>query len=648
MDLTQCGGHWAVVGVPVSAPAAKRLRTIAAIFLAMLVVCALGAHRALAHAQSQQSQAPPAAQPAPAAPSPASESPAPAVPANSDSAEMTSEETSVPLRVMVNLVPLRVIVRDSKGNAIKTLHKDDFQLFQDGKPQIISNFSVVEPPPAGPPSSTGSGTSTPASGAPPPSGFVPPSRFVAMLFDDAHLSIQDAMQSRLAAMKYVDASVGPTDRVAVFTMSGQFQADFTSDRDKIHKSLASIMPRSVTAVSETTDLDCPPMDPIEADAIQNHNDQQALDIATADALTCSAAVNNNNVSVNGQSTGISPAQLSQAQALVQAESMHVEQQTEQETEAVFRRLRELMARMAILPGQRNIVLISPGFIYVNSEVEYSELIDTAIRQNIFINTLDARGLYVPDLGGDISQPTTDPNPVFAGNRTAWRLEAQQRQTQTLINFATDTGGWAFHDNNDLAQGLRQVASAPDTYYFLAYAPANLKFDGKFHSIKVTLAGKQKYSVQARRGYFAPRHGETPEEAAKRDIEDAVFSQEERHALPIGLQTQYYKTDATDAKLAVLAHVDLTRVRFEKTAGRNVDDLTVVAAIFDRDGNFVTGTQRILSMKLRDETYQKLTHSGVTVRSSFDLKPGDYVVRLVVRDSNAAVLSAQNGVVEIPY
>jgi uncharacterized protein (DUF2141 family) len=135
--------------------------------------------------------------------------------------------------------------------------------------------------------------------------------------------------------------------------------------------------------------------------------------------------------------------------------------------------------------------------------------------------------------------------------------------------------------------------------------------------------------------------------ARRDIDDALFSQEEQHGVPVGLQTQYYKTGA-EAKLSVLAHVDLARVRFAKADGRNQDDLTVVAAIFDRDGNFVTGTQRVISMKLRDETFQRLSHSGVTVRTSFDLKPGDYVVRLVVRDSNAAALSAENGVVEIPY
>jgi hypothetical protein len=163
-----------------------------------------------------------------------------------------------------------------------------------------------------------------------------------------------------------------------------------------------------------------------------------------------------------------------------------------------------------------------------------------------------------------------------------------------------------------------------------------------------LIPKEKLSIQARRGYYAPSHGESPADAAKRDIDDAIFSQEEQHGVPVGLQTQYYKTDATDAKLAVLAHVDLAHVRFSKSGGRNQDDLTVVAAIFDRDGNFVTGTQRTVIMNLRDDTFQRLSRTGVTVRTSFDLKPGDYVVRLVVRDSNASALSAENGVVEIPY
>lgn len=630
------------------APSARPLRIAAVIFGGCLLAWTAGARWTAARAQSSQSQTT-AAQTSPANATQtqqpeATSTPAAPAPSSSDAAEMTTQESSVPLRVLVNLVPLRVIVRDAKGNAVSTLRKEDFQLFQDGKPQIISNFSVVLPPAAAHPTAVANTAPPSASqpGAPAPA-FLPPSRFVALLFDDANINIQDAVQSRIAATKYVDASLAPTDRAAVYTMSGQFQMDFTEDRAKLHASLISIQPRAVTASAAPTDDECPPMDVYEADEIQNKHDEQAISVATQDALNCA-----NNQSSNPQGGGPTPSQIAAAQALVEATALRKAEEGEERTEAVFRRLREVMKRMASLPGQRNIVLISPGFIYPNLETEYSDLIDFAIRQNIFINTLDARGLYVPNLNGDISQSTYDPNPAAAGIRMSYRLEGQRRQTDTLTDFAEDTGGWAFHDNNDLLRGLREVASAPDTYYYLAFVPSNLKFDGHFHSLKVSLLTKDKYSIQARRGYFAPEHGETPEEVARRDIDDAVFSQEERHGVPIGLQTQFYKTGAMDAKLAVLAHVDLGRVHFAKSGGRNVDDLTVVAAIFDHDGNFLAGTQRVVSMKLRDETFQKLTHSGVTVKTSFDLKPGDYVVRLVVRDANAALLSAENGVVEIPY
>jgi hypothetical protein len=103
----------------------------------------------------------------------------------------------------------------------------------------------------------------------------------------------------------------------------------------------------------------------------------------------------------------------------------------------------------------------------------------------------------------------------------------------------------------------------------------------------------------------------------------------------------------DAKLSVLTHVDVTRVRFEKAEGRNLGNLTVVAALFDRNGNFIAGNQETVDLRLKDATLEKLTHTGMTLRTGFDVKSGGYIVRLVVRDSKASVLSAKNGVIEIP-
>jgi VWFA-related protein len=628
-----------------SVQTARCLRISAVILFGLLLVWAGDARFALLGAQSaqtQSSQAQPSPDASPQQPSMAA-APAPAAPApeSADAAEMSTQEASVPLRVLVNLVPVRVIVRDAKGHAVATLHKEDFQLFQDGKPQIISNFSIETPDSAAHPVVSVAAAVAPNPGEPAPPAFLPPSRFVALLFDDALLNLQDLMQARNAASKYLDTSVKPTDRVALLTVSGRNQVDFTSDIAKLHEKLRDLQVDTVTAgISSQTD--CPPMEPYEADLIQNHHDQFATDVATADALVCSASPS---PTQTGQPTA---ADVERAQTLATEMAARVEQETSTQTENTLRRMREVIQRLSAMPGQRNLVLISPGFLYTTHETEYSEIIDRAIRESVFINTLDARGLYVPDIGVDISQSMSDPNPANAGLRSQWKITAQDRQSESLASFADDSGGYAFHNNNDLAEGLREVAGAPEAYYFLAFAPQNFKYDGHYHTLKVTLIPKDRLSVQARRGYYAPMHGESPADVATRDIDDALFSQEEQHGVSVGLQTQYYKTGATDAKLSVLAHVDLAHVRFTKADGRNQDDLTVVAAIFDRDGNFVTGTQRVLSMKLRDETYQRLSHSGVTVRTSFDLKPGDYVVRLVVRDSNAAALSAENGVVEIPY
>jgi hypothetical protein len=280
--------------------------------------------------------------------------------------------------------------------------------------------------------------------------------------------------------------------------------------------------------------------------------------------------------------------------------------------------------------------------------DFSDIIDKATRANVFINTLDARGLYTVDALGDISRPL----PAFSTSKAAglgaeYRSEEQAVQSDALAELSDSTGGFYFHNNNNLDAGFRMTAAVPEATYLLAFTPEALKFDGKFHQIKVTLATKEKYKVQARRGFFAPKHALTPEETAKQDIEEAVFSQEEQKGVPIELQLQYYKSDAVNARLSVLTRVDVTHVRFEKTEGRNRDELTVVAALFDRNGNFITGNQQVVDLHLKDSTLERLARTGMTLKMGFDVKSGDYIVRLVLRDSKAAVLSSKNGVIEIP-
>ena len=590
--------------------------------------------------QSPQTDTAPQSSPSPtlsAPPSPQSQQSvaAPKAQSSEPSSEVDTH-ASVPFQSHVNLVPVRVVVHDSNGKVVTGLIKEDFRLFQDRRPQTISHFSVETPASAAQQVVRGqpSDASTDQPVASTSGNLAMPSRFVALLFDDVHLNLQDLMQVRLAALRFLDTSVEPTERVAIFTTSGQTQVDFTDDRARIREMVKQLLPHFIGGYDPSGTSQCPPMNYYEADLIQNKNDQQAQAAAIADAIACS---------------GFSgPTAATQARSLVVSTAMQLISAGEINTEYAVRRLVEVVRRISALPGQRTIVLVSPGFLTPEHEYDVSEIIDRATRANIFINTLDARGLYTVDPIGDITRPAPVPsNSAAMALDVGYRIQSEERQSDVLMDLSNGTGGFYFHNSNDLDKGFRTTATVPEVSYLLAFSPEAMKFNGQFHSINVTLAKKGSYTIQARRGFFAPKHGQSPEELAKQDIEEAVFSQEEQQGVPVELQLQYYKSDAMNAKLSVLTHVNISQLRFEKAGGRNLDELAVVAALFDRNGNFIAGNQKNVDLRLKDATLERLTQTGMTVKIGFDVKPGGYIVRLVVRDSKAANLAAKNGVIEIP-
>jgi VWFA-related protein len=564
-------------------------------------------------------------------PSPAQQPP---VPPNSDgnasAAEVSSRDTPPTFKVRVNLVLVRVVVRDSQGNAVTSLKKEDFQLQDNRKPQTISTFSVETP------ESHAIVPTVPAVDAPAPSEAAPPvvaalpQRFVALVFDDTDMLMQDAVSVRAASARLFD-SLAPSDRVGMYMTSGQLTQEFTSDHAKLRDSLLGIAPRPLATIQGFHD--CPDISYYEADQIVNFHDPQALSVAAQDAIQCA---------FNGDTT-----QQAAAQSMAQAQADRVASMGDQQTDYVYRHLEDTMRRLAAMPGQRVMVLVSPGFIVTTNTREGRDLIDRANRSNIVINTIDARGLYTPDLLGDISDPAVDTGSTV-GYKSSYRLQAQFAQSDILGQLADGTGGTFFHNRNDIDQGLRRAVAAPPISYLLGFSPQNLKVDGRYHTLKVTLASKQKFTVQARHGYYAPRTVKDPAEAAKQEIQEAIFSQEEIHDVPVELQTQFFKTDQTQAKLAVLTHVDVKGIHFRKAEGRSNDDLTFATAIFDENGNFVTGGEKIVQMHLLDPTLNRLNHSGFTVKSSFDIKPGTYLVRMVVRDAEGEQMAARNGAVVIPY
>jgi VWFA-related protein len=450
-----------------------------------------------------------------------------------------------------------------------------------------------------------------------------------MTFDDVHLKMADAVTVRVAARKFLDA-MSPGDRIGIFSTSGQLTQDFTSDKEALKQKLLGLMPRGAMGGHIT---DCPDVSHYMADQIENKHDPQALAVVIQETLQCMF--------------GGDQRMLGAAQAAAQSAVMMALNAGDADNNFTYRLLEEVLRRLAGKPGERVLLLASPGFLITTDTLDESGIVDRANRSNIVINALDARGLYAPEPGGDIAQQNSD-TPITAGYKSSYRLSEESQLQFVLMDMAYGTGGTFFHNSNDLEGGLKLAGGVPEVSYVLGYSPQNQKIDGRYHTIKVTLAGKQKYAVQARRGYYAPKKLNDPQETEKQEIQEALFSQDEIHDLPLTLQTQYFKTGDTDARLSVVSHLDLAGMRFRKAEGRNLDNLTVATAVFDENGNFITGGEKLVKMRLFDATFEKLSRTGLTVKSSFQVKPGRYMVRQVVRDSEGAQMAARNGTVVIAY
>jgi VWFA-related protein len=608
------------VTVPFSRPSRYLRRTVWLAFLGGILLFA-----GLPVARAQDPPAPP--QTAQAPPADTSQN-APKQDAKTSNDEIVSHDSPATFKVRVNLVLVRVVVRDNNGKVISNLKKEDFQLADERKPQIISSFSVETPASHGP---TADLAETTSEGTPVKAADLP-QRFVTLFFDDLHLSLQDAMFSRQATAKLFAAMVS-RDRFSIFTTSGQVEQDFTGDQGKLEEAVQRILPHSLVPSS----AGCPPMTLDEAFMIADGSDPSAMRVAIQNYISCS-----------GVSTGEGgvPAGADQtaAHAVAAAASM-VLNIAEAEEQRTYQTLGALIRRMSVLPGQRVIVMMSPGFFVLRSmHLPEGEVIDRATKENVVINTIDARGLYVSSVY-DASNASTGV-PSVSPLKTQYIMREEESHFTTLAELADGTGGVFFHDRNDIDQGLLHAATEPEVSYVLGFTPQNLKLDGKYHNLKVTLTSKQKWGLQARHGYFAPRGEANPEAAAKEEIQQAVFSQEEMRELPIECQAQFFK-GADGVHLSVVTHVRTKELKFRKVDERNQDTLTITTAIFDENGTMLTGLQRLLDLRLKDATLERVNKTGLNVKLSFDLQPGTFLVRTVVRDSEGAQMGAANREVVIP-
>jgi VWFA-related protein len=417
-------------------------------------------------------------------------------------------QNTVPtIQVNVNRVLVPVVVRDRQGRVVGDLKQQDFEVFDNNKPRAISAFTIEKRG-----SAEVSAVSGAAGGAGPPaapSAMPPqpaPPRFIVFLFDDRHLTLQDLAYAQKAAVKGLDGALaGPSDRAIVLSTTGSVNSSLTADRTKLQEAIMAVKPQGI---SRPTTTGCPKIDYYQADQIVNKNDDAAFMDAVRQYLGCQPGTPSPcGISMQEQS-GISTPQDLQVRCLKMSQpgvdvmtiSTNFLLQILHPVLDTYAFIGGVVSKLAALPGERTLILISSGFPNNDPQAQAMEsrLIDFAAQSNVTIDALDARGMYTTVLSA--GEELAGANLVL---RDQFRSAAESQDDAPMANLADGTGGTFFHHDNDLDAGFKKLTEAPEIVYLLELSLDGVKADGTFHRLKVKVR-RDDVDVKARSEFFMPR------------------------------------------------------------------------------------------------------------------------------------------------
>ena len=415
------------------------------------------------------------------APAPAPSGASSAIPAPSP--PPAEPNPTLTLHVDVNAVLVPVVVRDDRGHSIDDLQRQDFEAFDDGQPRPLSGFlverhSVIRKPEQG--SAIPAAAPSTVAGARPAMAL--PDRVSVFVFDDLHLSAEQIPYVQKAALRTLDEALAGSDVAAVVTTSGNLNSGLTRDRSKLSAAIMAVRPQ---ALGRTETSSCPKISYYQADLIVNKHDSGALEDAIQQVMTiCSGK--------------LPPSMLPMATSIANSTARQVLRAGEEDVLTTYATISEFVRRMARLPGQHTMILVSPGFLPIGEEArtQESRLINLAAGSSVTINALDARGLYATAIPASENVGGRDPLKLMD-----YRENAMTGSGNAMGELAEATGGAFFHNNNDLAAGLGVLLEAPETVYVLELPLEGVKQNGAWHrlSVKVDRTGTH---IQARQGYFA--------------------------------------------------------------------------------------------------------------------------------------------------
>jgi VWFA-related protein len=531
----------------------------------------------------------------------------------------TENSPALTIQITVNLVQVDAVVTDSKNHPVTNLQAKDFEILQDGVPQVITNFSYIRE--AAPDTGQRPTSLTKNAVAPPPRELKPQEirRVVALVVDDLGLSFESTACVHIALKKFVDEQMLPGDLVAILRTGGGIGTlqQFTSDKRLLYAAIDRV----------------------------KFNAQGRVGISSFEPLLT--------LNTPGGPGSVTPIAAVGGTGMGHAEAARDIDVTY--LAGSLGAIRYVVQGLKELPGRKSLILFSenmPMSSHPDVIDSLHRLTDAAERASVVIYAIDPRGLAVLQLTA--ADQTAGLSPAALTSAAMQRTQGYLGSQDGMSFLARETGGLFIHDLNDIPGSVRQVLEDSSGYYLIGYRPAAGTFDPvtgrrKFHHVRVRVKRTGLF-VRTRGGFFGLSDRESAPVLTTREsqISHALASPFSAPDIHLRL-TAIFSNQSKGSFVTTFLHTDARDIAFTHDPdGSYKGTVDLIAALFGDNGQVVASGDFTYTLRVKDEDYDSVLRNGFIFRERHLIKqPGAYQIRLVMRDATTQTLGSASQYLDVP-
>ncbi len=551
----------------------------------------------------------------------------------------TQENESV-VKISTDLIQIDVAVTDKNGKVVPTLGQDDFEIFENGEKQNISNFAFVSRTAGGAIlDAAGKTSSTAASKKNPTRASV--RRTLAIVVDDLNLSFPSIHLARKSLREFVDKQMQPDDLVAIVRTRGGVGAlqQFTSDKRLLHAAIDGLRWNpagggfdSLASVGQR-----------DSDITERFK-RESDNVASGRSKTLTVVLVDENRHDKGGSDAAKNA-ASQESGIYAQTSLGA--------------IRYVITGMRSLPGRKAMMLFSDG-IDIGNEATKSrsatifgylrDLADLANRSAVVVYTFDTKGMRSMSISA--SDTTYEIIDGHRGEKEIARLNDFRNSQDGLAYFADRTGGRSLQNTDNLNWGIQRALDEQEGYYLLAYVPDAENFapeKRRFNKLEIRLK-RPGLKVSYRSGFFSGGAETDPSRITEsRKLADALVSPFTQNDIALNIGALYADDKSDGPYIRSFLHIDARNLKFlDDASGWKKSTFDIHAVAFGDNGMPADSKESTYTIKTKGATYEAMLQNGFVYVLPVPLKkPGVYQFRVAVRDTETGKIGSAFQIVEVP-